>query len=61
MDVIEVQPRDHVLLFGSGPTGTILAQMSRHSGAARLAVADPRQFKLELARKLRADDVVLVN
>jgi D-arabinitol dehydrogenase (NADP+) len=61
MDVMDVQPGDHVLLFGSGPTGLILAQMIKHSGAARLVVADPGQFKLDLVRRLGADDIVLVD
>ena len=61
MDVIDVQPGDRVLLFGCGPTGIILAQMIKHCGAARLVVADPGEFKLELAMKLGADDTVLVD
>jgi threonine dehydrogenase-like Zn-dependent dehydrogenase len=34
--------------------------MLKHFGAARLVVADPGQFKLELATKVRADNAVLV-
>jgi D-arabinitol dehydrogenase (NADP+) len=39
----------------------ILAQMIKHCGAGRLVVADPGQFKLELATRLGADDTVLVD
>ena len=35
--------------------------MIKHCGAARLVVADPGQFKLDLVSKLGADDVVCVD
>lgn len=61
MNVIDVQSGDDVLLFGAGPTGLILAQAVKHGGAGRVVVADPNQFKLDLAKEMGMDDVILVD
>jgi NADPH:quinone reductase-like Zn-dependent oxidoreductase len=50
-----------VLLFGAGPTGQVLAQLVKLTGAARLVVAAPAGPKLDLAAKLAADDVVPID
>lgn len=61
MNVIDVQSGDDVLLFGAGPTGLILAQAVKHGGAGRVVVVDPNQFKLNLAKELGMDDVILAD
>ena len=61
MDVIALKPGSEVLLFGAGPTGLVLAQLIKLSGAARLVVAAPAGPKLKLAEKLAADEVVTIN
>ncbi len=61
MDRIDLHFGDDVLMFGSGPTGIILAQLLKAGGAANLVVAAPTQFKLDLieqmgiARTVRVD------
>ncbi|MFH1538199.1 MAG: zinc-binding dehydrogenase, partial [bacterium] len=61
MNVIDVQSGDDVLLFGAGPTGLILAQAVKNGGAGRVVVVDPNQFKLNLAKELGMDDVILAD
>lgn len=52
MDITKPRTGDDILLFGAGPTGLLLTQLLRHSGAALLAVADLSPKKLSLAKKL---------
>jgi D-arabinitol dehydrogenase (NADP+) len=61
MDTLALTPGSDVLLFGAGPSGLLLAQLLRHGGAGRLVVAAPTASKLELARRLAADDTVQVD
>ena len=61
MDVMAVKPASRVLLFGAGPTGIVLAQLLKRNGAAHLVVAAPAGAKLDLSRKLAADDVVPID
>lgn len=61
MDVLSLQPEADVALVGSGPTALLLAQLMRHSGAARIVVAGPSPSKLELAKAFGVDDVILVD
>jgi len=58
IDVLALRPGSDVLVFGAGPTGLVLAQLVAHGGAARLAVAAPTAFKLDLARAYGADETV---
>jgi D-arabinitol dehydrogenase (NADP+) len=55
LDVIDVKAGDDILMFGTGPTGLVLAQLLKSAGAGNLVVAasDPR--KLEVAKQLGAD------
>ena len=53
IDVIRPRAGDEVLQFGAGPTGLILAQLLRDSGAACLLVADLSPLKLEPGGALR--------
>lgn len=61
LDVINVKPGDDVLMFGTGPTGLLLAQLLKHAGAANLVVvaSDPR--KLAVAQNLGADYTVAMD
>jgi D-arabinitol dehydrogenase (NADP+) len=61
MDVLSLRPGSDVLVFGAGPTGLVLAQLILHGGAARVVVAAPTPFKLDLARSYGIDETVLVN
>ncbi|OAL04280.1 L-threonine 3-dehydrogenase [Phaeosphaeriaceae sp. SRC1lsM3a] len=57
---IEVGSR--VLLFGCGPTGILLAQLVKMSGAAHLTIASKGGPKLDLARDMKiADEYVTIS
>lgn len=61
LDVLEMQSGSRVLLFGAGPTGLVLAQLMRRSGAGDLTVAAPSKHKLDLVAKRGADRTVLID
>lgn len=52
MDRIDLKCGDDVLLFGSGPTGMLLAQLIKYNGAANLIVAAPTKFKLDILESM---------
>lgn len=58
LDVLGLRPGSDVLLFGAGPTGLMLSQLLMHSGAARVTVAAPTAFKLDLAKAYGVDETV---
>ncbi len=58
LDVIDVKPGDDVLMFGTGPTGLILAQLLKHAGAANLVVVASDERKLAVAEELGADHTI---
>ena len=58
LDVLALEPGSDVLVFGAGPTGLLMAQLLLHGGAARVTVAAPTQFKLDLARSYGVDETV---
>jgi D-arabinitol dehydrogenase (NADP+) len=60
LDVLNLRPGSDVLIFGTGPTGLILAQLLRGAGASRVTVAGRTPFKLELAAAYGADEVVVM-
>lgn len=61
MDIIALKPGSEVLLFGAGPTGLVLAQLLKLNGAVRLVVAAPPGPKLDLAKKLAADEIIAID
>lgn len=54
-----LSPGDQVLIFGAGAIGLFFLQLARLHGAGRIAVVDLHPHRLELARRLGADEVVL--
>lgn len=60
LDVLALQPGSDVLLFGAGPTGILLAQLMKASGAGRLTVAAPTRDKLDLLKDRGADHLVQI-
>jgi D-arabinitol dehydrogenase (NADP+) len=59
LDVLAMRPGSDVLVFGAGPTGLLLTQLLRHTGAARVTVAAPTAFKLALAAGYGAQTVLV--
>jgi D-arabinitol dehydrogenase (NADP+) len=51
LDRLELAPGSTVAIFGAGPTGLILAQLLRASGAFDVTVCGSTQFKLDLAER----------
>jgi D-arabinitol dehydrogenase (NADP+) len=60
LDVLAMRPGSDVLVLGAGPSGLILTQLLRQSGAGRLTVAAPTEAKLELAHHFGADGTVRI-
>lgn len=61
VDNLRVRPGSSALVFGAGPTGLLLAQLLRASGAATVTVAAPTEFKLATARALGIDRTVRID
>jgi D-arabinitol dehydrogenase (NADP+) len=47
------------LIYGAGPIGLLMLQLVNHGGAGAVTIVDLEQDKLDLARTLGADEVVL--
>ena len=58
MEILDARPGSTALVLGSGPMGLLLAQLLMHNGAARVTVAAPTHFKLEIARQLGIDETI---
>jgi D-arabinitol dehydrogenase (NADP+) len=51
----------NALIYGAGPIGLLMLQLVRHGGASAVAVVDLKPDKLDLARSLGANEVVLAD
>lgn len=60
MDTIDVSFGDEIILFGSGPTGMILAQLLKYGGASKIVVAAPKKFKLDALNKMGIADTIQI-
>jgi len=58
VETLQIRPGSSALVFGSGPTGLLLAQLIAHGGASSVTVAAPSAFKLETAQALGVDHTV---
>jgi D-arabinitol dehydrogenase (NADP+) len=61
VETLQVRPGSSALVFGSGPTGLLLAQLIASSGASSVTVAAPSKFKLETAETLGIDRTVQID
>ena len=59
--LVRLDPRvaDHVLIFGAGTMGLLFLQLIRNRGAGSVTVVDLHPYRLEVARQLGADQVVV--
>ncbi|KAK7417174.1 hypothetical protein QQX98_004777 [Neonectria punicea] len=57
----KIRPKlgSHVLMFGAGPTGLMLAQLLRQNGGCKVTIAAPGGLKLDLAKSLDAADTYI--
>jgi len=51
----------HVLITGAGPIGLVLMLVARASGATKIIITDMMENRLEIAKKLGADHVLLAS
>ena len=58
LDKAGVNPGDNVLVVGLGPTGLTQIQLLRKMGAAKIIGVDILPHRLEMARKLGADESI---
>ncbi|KAF7551960.1 hypothetical protein G7046_g7564 [Stylonectria norvegica] len=56
LDKIRPKLGSHVLMFGAGPTGLMLAQLLRQNGGCQVTIAAPKGLKMDLAKSLDAAD-----
>jgi L-iditol 2-dehydrogenase len=56
-----VSANDTVVVIGAGTIGLFILQASKLRGAAKVIVSDINEFRLDVARKLGADEVVNPN
>jgi D-arabinitol dehydrogenase (NADP+) len=61
VETLQIRPGSSALVFGSGPTGLLLAQLIAHGGASSVTVAAPSAFKLETAQALGVDRTVQID
>ena len=51
---------DMCVVFGPGPIGCMMVQLAKHSGAGKVVMVGTRDYRLELAQKLGADEILNV-
>ena len=56
-----IRPRlgSHVLMFGAGPTGLMLAQLLRQNGGCQVTIAAPQGLKMDIAKSVEAADTYI--
>lgn len=58
LERLRPRPGTSALVFGAGPTGSLLAQLMASGGVAHVSVADPSPAKLDTVRALGIDQTV---
>lgn len=58
LDLIQIQSGSTVAIYGLGSIGSLMVQMVRRAGAAKIIVIEREPEKRELARELGADQAV---
>lgn len=52
---------EDVLITGAGPIGVMAAAIARHAGARHVVITDPNDYRLDLAKKLGATQIVNIS
>ncbi len=55
---VQVQPGDHVLIFGAGPMGSLMMQAVKSAGAASVTMVDKEDWRLNIAKGLGATQTI---
>jgi L-iditol 2-dehydrogenase len=55
LDLARLRSMDTVAVLGAGPIGLLLVQVARLGGAGRIIAVDPIEARIDLARRLGAD------
>jgi len=58
---VGIEPGDVVLVMGCGPIGIFAQQIAKTSGASMVIASEIKPFRIDLARKVGAADVVVNN
>ena len=56
-----IGPENNVLVMGAGPMGLVTMLAARAFGAPRIVITDVDDYRLSVAKKLGADDIVKVS
>jgi threonine 3-dehydrogenase len=48
----------NVLITGAGPIGAMAIAIVKHAGAAKVIVSEPKEYRIELAKKMGADFII---
>jgi 2-desacetyl-2-hydroxyethyl bacteriochlorophyllide A dehydrogenase len=56
-----LQPGDSILIIGAGTMGLLYVQLAKASGSPLVAITDRAENRLDLAKRLGADSVVLAD
>lgn len=55
---VKVQPGQSVLIIGAGPIGMLFMEMFKASGAGKIFISEPQEFRASAARKAGATRVI---
>ncbi len=55
---VKVQPGQAVLIIGAGPIGMLFLEMFKASGAGKIFISEPQEFRASVARKAGATRVI---
>lgn len=58
---VNISPGHHVLVCGAGPVGLMAMLCAKAFGAAKVCITDLDQSKLDLAKKMGADQVFQID
>ncbi|KAF5352208.1 hypothetical protein D9758_009185 [Tetrapyrgos nigripes] len=54
MEMLELQPGAEVLVLGAGPSGLLISQLCKVSGASRVVLASNKGMKMDMAKNIDA-------
>ena len=57
-DKVKVQPSDYVVILGAGPIGLLFAMLLKSSGASKLIVSEPSEYRRKAALEAGVDFAV---